>query len=356
MVKQPYQTSDPQGKPGYDPTVSPEADANARRRFDYIREQLVSTGALTQEEAATLVFPDTVKPYIVEGNGLETPAGLVVNHVLSELTHTEGSPFFGAKDWKFIREGGYQIYTTLNRGAQAAAEKAASRAVAGSRMVGQPANLQDALVAVQPGTGRVLAYYGGDDGKGADYGGFYFDEQGEATGFGAHPSGSSFKVYTLAAALKAGISLHSYWEWNPHDMQGRTGASRIQNASTCAPLKAGDTTPCSLLQSTISSLNVPYYAVTLSVTPTKVLEMARDAGIDHMWNDDRDRIDLRGIDTRTVVPTQFDTILGIGQYHRVGPREWGRDDGRRRATGQRSLRAEGHEGRRHRLWGEVAKA
>ena len=48
-----------------------------------------------------------------------------------------------------------------------------------------------------------------------------------------------------------------------------------------------------LLQSTISSLNVPFYALTVSVTPTKVLEMARDAGIDYMWNDDRERQDLR---------------------------------------------------------------
>ena len=44
----------------------------------------------------------------------------------------------------------------------------------------QPANLQAALVAVEPGTGRVLAYFGGHDGKGADYAGFYFDENGEA--------------------------------------------------------------------------------------------------------------------------------------------------------------------------------
>jgi membrane peptidoglycan carboxypeptidase len=315
MVKQPYpDPADPLGHPGYDPTVGPEADANARQRFDYVRGQLVAMGSLPEADAAALVFPDTVLPYTVEGNGLESPSGMVVNHVLSELTYTEGSPFYGAKDWKFIREGGYQIHTTLNKGAQSAAEAAASRAVAGSRMAGQPANLQSALVAIQPGTGRVLAYYGGDDGKGADYAGIYVDEHGEFTGVGRHPPGSSFKVYTAAAALKANISLKSYWDWNPHDMPGRTGSNRIQNASTCGDLKAGDDTPCSLLQSTISSLNVPYYAVTLSVTPTKVLETARDMGIDYMWTDARERLDLRGIDIKTVVPTSFDTVLGIGQY------------------------------------------
>jgi membrane peptidoglycan carboxypeptidase len=122
-------------------------------------------------------------------------------------------------------------------------------------------------------------------------------------------------VYTLAAALKAGFSLKSYWDWNPHDMPGRTGAARIQNASTCGNLKAGDKTPCSLLDSTINSLNVPFYQVTLSVSPAKVLQMARDAGIEYMWTDDLERRDLRGVqDMGTEVPSKFDTILGIGQY------------------------------------------
>ena len=70
----------------------------------------------------------------------------------------------------------------------------------------------------------MLAYYGGHDGKGADYAGFYYDEKGERDRLRplSRP-GSSFKVYTLAAALKAGISLNSYWQWTPHDMPGRTG-------------------------------------------------------------------------------------------------------------------------------------
>jgi membrane peptidoglycan carboxypeptidase len=318
MVKQPNpDPDDPVGQPGYDPSYSPEAKANAAQRFDYIRAQLVQMKDLTQAEADKLVFPAAeVKPYdATAGNGLDTPAGMVVNHVLDELSHTPGSPFNGAKDWKSIRDGGFQIYTTLNHGVQTAAEAAADGAVSGSPMAGQPANLQAALVSVQPGTGRVLAYYGGHDGKGADYAGFYYDEKGVATGVGRYPAGSSFKVYTLAAALKAGISLRSYWDWNPHDMPGRTGAARIRNASTCGALAAGDPTPCSLLQSTISSLNVPYYAVTVSVGPAKVLQMARDAGVDYMWTDARERQDLRTLPNMgAVVPSRFDTILGIGQY------------------------------------------
>jgi membrane peptidoglycan carboxypeptidase len=317
MVKQPNPDPDnPKGAPGYDPTLSPEAEANARDRWTYVRGQLVEMGKLTPEAASKLVFPlEQVKKYDPKvGNGLEKPVGLVVNHVLSELTQSASSPFKGWK-WKSIRDGGYKIVTTIDVGAQQAAENAADQYISGSAMFGQPDTLQAALVAVQPGTGRVLAYFGDHDGKGADYGGFYYDENGEATGVGRFPPGSSMKVYTLAAALKAGISLNSYWNWNEHDMPGRTGTAKIRNASTCTGLKKGDPTPCSLLNSTIQSLNVPFYELTVSVTPGKVLEMARDAGIDYMWTDDRVRQDLRTVkDMGQVVPSKFDTILGIGQY------------------------------------------
>ena len=66
-----------------------------------------------------------------------------------------------------------------------------------SVMNGQPENLQAAAVVVEPGTGRVLAYFGGHSGTGADFAGWYFDEAGDASGFGAHPAGATFQAYAL---------------------------------------------------------------------------------------------------------------------------------------------------------------
>ncbi len=319
MVKQPNpDPDDPDGSPGYDPTFSPKAEEQARARWDYVRGQMVELGYLSPEENAAIAFPkpESFRKYDPKvGNGMDKPDGLVVNHVLSELTQSPTSVFKG-KSWKSIREGGYKIYTTIHQGAQKAAEAAADEHVKGSYMSGQPASLQAALVAVEPGTGRVLAYFGGHDGKGADYGGFYYDEAGVATGVGRFPSGSSFKVYTLAAALREGYSLNSYWQWTPHDMPGgRTGTNKIRNASSCPTDMNKKTGACSLLNSTIASLNVPFYELTVSVTPAKVLAMARDAGIDYMWTDQRVRQELyKTKDTATLTPSKFDIILGIGQY------------------------------------------
>lgn len=244
-------------------------------------------------------------------DGLATPAGLVVNHVLDELSHTDGSPLRG-HSWDSIRNGGYAITTTIDQRAQRVLEQATDETVDSSVMYGQPERLQAAGAVVEPGTGRVLAYFGGHDGLGNDYAGFYVDEKGEATGVGRYPPGASFMVYTLAAALKAGYSLNSHWLWTPHDQPGRTGANRIRNTSRCLSSPSGGS--CSLLESIVSSLNVPLYDVTVSVGPGRVLDMARDAGIDSMWTDDRTRLDLRTVDPNTVVPSRFDMILGIGQY------------------------------------------
>jgi membrane peptidoglycan carboxypeptidase len=120
--------------------------------------------------------------------------------------------------------------------------------------------------------------------------------------------------------LKAGYSLNSYWQWEPHKQVGRPDNNPIRNASYCAPdydpaTKKGKTGACTLLQATIDSLNVPFYDLTVSLTPAKVLEMAKDAGINYMWNDDLERQDLRSsTNMNDFTPEKFDFILGIGQY------------------------------------------
>ena len=244
-------------------------------------------------------------------SGLATPVGLVVNHVLDELSHADGSPLRG-HSWDSISNGGYAITTTIDQRAQQVLEQATDETVDGSAMYGQPGKLQAAGAVVEPGTGRVLAYFGGHDGRGNDYAGLYVDEKGEATGVGRYPPGASFMVYTLAAALKAGYSLNSHWQWTPHDQPGRPATHPIRNSSRRPSNPSGDS--CSLLESIVSSLNVPLYDVTVSVGPGRVLDMARDAGIDTMWTDDRTPVDLRGVDANLLVPSRFGMILGIGQY------------------------------------------
>jgi membrane peptidoglycan carboxypeptidase len=316
LVRQPYPDVDnPEASPGFDPAASARAEENSRRRWAEIRDSMVARQFLTADAAAGHSYPAPLPPVSgpnARSAGLTAPAALVVNHVLDELTHTTGSPFENMP-WHQIEDGGFTITTTIDPGLQQELERAADETVAGSAMNGQPQNLQAAGVVVQPGTGRVLAYFGGHDGLGSDYAGFYFDEKREATGVGRYPPGGSFLPYTLAAALKSGYSLQSRWQWTTHVQLGRPSSNPIRNDSTCGSDVTG-TGMCSLLESVASTLYVPMYDVTVGVGPAKVLEAARDAGIDSMWNDSRERQNLRTADLARLTPSQFDIVLGIGQY------------------------------------------
>jgi membrane peptidoglycan carboxypeptidase len=206
---------------------------------------------------------------------------------------------------------GLRITTTINPKAQQMLEKTADGESAGSLMSAQPKTLQAAAVAIEPGTGRVLAYFGGHDGTGADYAGIFAGENDTVNGLGGHPPGGAFQAVTLAAALKAGISLRSKWNAAPHEQQGRPTANPIRNTGRCP---TGQDV-CTLVDSTAVGLETTFYDVTLSISPTKVLELARDAGIDAMWTDDRRRIPLVGTpDMGTLTPRDFDIVLGLGQY------------------------------------------
>ena len=261
-----------------------------------------------------------MKPYDPNArqSGLDRPTGLAVRHALSELWQTEQ---FRDKPKGYLQDGGFQIITTIDQRAQDAAVAAAdiSRDTAPAEVRGQPKTWQAALVAVEPGTGRVLAYYGGNNGGGADYAGWYYTEDGQAAGFGSHPPGSSFKVYDLAEALHQNISLDTQFdspatkEFPASGRTSNTPAGPVRNSSTAACQPS-----CSLVDATVASLNVPFFELTEKLGVGNVIEMAAKAGIDNMWANvagqpNPVRTDLRGKSGQDLAP-MFSTEVGIGQY------------------------------------------
>jgi membrane peptidoglycan carboxypeptidase len=138
----------------YDPQT--HADA-ARYRWKYVLDGMVEKGWLRPATRRAQRYPQ-VKP---RGSGLfqenAGPAGLVIQRVRDELTANgvSGGVVAGA---------GVRVVTTLDPRAQQAAVTAASAATDG-----QPAELRSAVAAADPGTGRLLAYYGGKVGTGYDY-------------------------------------------------------------------------------------------------------------------------------------------------------------------------------------------
>ncbi|MEV0568078.1 transglycosylase domain-containing protein [Dactylosporangium sp. NPDC050588] len=325
----------------FDPTVN---QAEAQGRFDYIRKQMVALKFIPETEAQQLKLPTPITQAQNRANnatantGLNNPEGLAVHHVLQEvaaltdpatggLLYEDVDPQ-GAKNFDRIRNGGLKIVSTLDSRIQKVAVQEASTQSKDSNMFNQRDNLQAALVAVEPGTGAVKAYYGGDKGSGNDYAGYYMDPvlgDGKPSCCGGHPPGSTFKVYTLATALMAGYTIGSYWNGVPHDMGSRTAANKnqVKNATegTIPHCKSGSGTWCTLEEITVDSLNVPFFEIAMMLGPDKVIDTARAAGLTGMWATvkvdgkfEAQRQDLLKLKGTDVGGKLFDNEVGFGQY------------------------------------------
>lgn len=294
----------------YDPLHTPDDLSAAQARFDYVLNQLVAMGKLDPAERDQMELPEVIEPRDPD-EPLKGPQGNIVRQVQRELKEK-----WGITD---ISTGGYRITTTIDRDMQKAARDAARRKNKGAHWEGIPKNVEAALVAIDPATGAVLAYYGGDDGVGFDLAGRTFNE---ATGQweGGREPGSTMKVYALVAALRAGVSMQSHWKTTPYTPPWRDTPIRNAGrgpASNCGPDgEAPDY--CTLRWSTVQSYNVPFIHFSEALGPegpAMVLQAAMDAGIRSIIDSDGVLHDLTEIeDASELAPSHFFHELAIGQY------------------------------------------
>ncbi|WP_346537514.1 transglycosylase domain-containing protein [Micromonospora sp. DPT] len=321
LIKQPEASLTPGGHKGYDPAVNP---TDAKARWDYVINNMASEGWVdspnhpprpTAYPTKTLQTPK--ESQAGQKFGVNNPIGNVVNYLVPEMrekklcTDNEAE----ATDRKplcslMLKQGGYRIRTTIDMKVQKAITGAAQRSTKGSELDGARKNLMAAVVSIDPSNGRVLGYYGGDDGTGTDYAGKNTDANGNVTG--GHSPGSSFKIYTLAAAIEAGKSVESRWKGKAFTPDGVK--FRVSNAGTDNP-SCGDS--CTLRESTLKSLNVPFYHVSLDIGPDKIVGMAKKAGVSMMWQTNTNPPkghDLTKEDPKDLAPDPFYHVVAYGQY------------------------------------------
>jgi membrane peptidoglycan carboxypeptidase len=289
---------------GYDPQLNPGA---AQERWNYVLDNMVDAGWLSDTDRRGEQYPKNIAAIKKDAGNAQWgikgvgPTGLTTGNVVNQIAEELRGEPYNITD---LKTGGYRVTTTIDAKTQQAAESAARRGASGSLMNGQKPNVMAAIVAIDPKTGRVLAYYGGDDGTGHDYAGKNI-EGGQLVG--GHPAGSSFKIYTLAAALKAGYSLESHFD----PAAFRDGKYDIQNAGRDVDESCGNY--CTLEWATVHSYNVPFYKVTKLIGVDQVVAMERAAGVTTMWNTgDGKPYDLATIQQTANSP--FFYHAGFGQY------------------------------------------
>ncbi len=236
----------------YDPAFK---EGNAERlanRFQYVINNMVDAGWLEKDAAAKMQLP-TVAPRSTSGQ-LSGPKGHIIEAVTKELAKLGFS-----QDQLLV--GGLVIKTTLDQKAQQSAVDAVNKFYPSKA----PDNLHIGLVAIRPGTGEIVALYGGRD---------YLQRQLSDATQSIALAGSTFKPFSIVAGLEQGIPLTSMW--NGDSPQTFDDAGKPYEVSNYGNEGWGQ---IDLLYATKHSVNTVFVPLGIKVGPTAVVDVARRAGI-----------------------------------------------------------------------------
>jgi membrane peptidoglycan carboxypeptidase len=241
VIQQPSRFASPTG-----------ADLDAAKvRWRTVVDAMVQTRSLTPAQAATMTFPKLTK--VKNPLSLTGQKGYILAQVRAELN----SHGYTDED---IYQSGLKITTTFDKSLMAAAQRAVEETVPS----GTSGKVRTGLAAVDPSTGEVVAFYGGKDYQANQY----------DNAFSAKvQAGSTFKPYTLAAALEDGYDLNTRVNGN----------SPIHVASAKDPIpNSGGTSYGSaidLVEATRNSVNTAFVDLAQKVGLNKVAKAAEAAGI-----------------------------------------------------------------------------
>ncbi|MEU4719973.1 transglycosylase domain-containing protein [Nonomuraea dietziae] len=301
-VRLPYST---------DPSLGRTQRARLRERRDTVLDRMAGLGMISQATAtATKLAPLAIKLRPEPGGCAESAYPYFCLYVQRELL---SNPVFGgtrAERQRRMARGGLVLKTTLDPVAQHAAERAIAARV----------SAEDTEVAaeamVEPGSGRIRALaaskkFGrnpGDRNNGphTTYNLAADVQHGGGMGFQA---GSTFKVFTLATALKQGWRFDQGFE-TPGMFVPSEGykdcAGKPVNAPTTKIYNAsgeGKGGPHSLSTGTWKSVNIFYMMLERRVGLCNVVETARSLGVARA-----DGAPLREVPTFTLGVNEMDPL------------------------------------------------
>ena len=236
----------------YDPAFKKGNEARLIARFEYVKEGMIEAGWIDKKDAAKMKFP-TVAPRSTSGQ-LSGPKGHIIEAVQKELAKLGFSQ-------EQLLVGGLVIKTTLDQKAQQSAVDAVNKFYPTKA----PDNLHIGLVAIRPGTGEIVALYGGRD--------YLVRQLSDATQSIAL-AGSTFKPFAIVAALEQGIPLTSMW--NGDSPQVFDDAGKPYEVSNYGDEGWGQV---DLMYATKHSINTVFVPLGIKVGPTAVVDVARRAGI-----------------------------------------------------------------------------
>ncbi|WP_345380199.1 transglycosylase domain-containing protein [Pseudonocardia yuanmonensis] len=262
----------------WDPAIDPQ---KAVQRWDFVMDGMVGQGWLAPGDRAAATFPATQQRKAAPGSGSYSDSrGHVVNAVKAELDS------LGITDQEMAQDG-LRITTTIDPEQQRRAVESAQKTLAG-----QPDNLRSAVVAIDPRTGGVSAYYGGENGVGLDYARV------------SKQPGSTFKPFVVLAALSHDPPIGIGTVFDGSEQTG------LRNAD------GADCPRCDLKQAMTISNNVIFTKLAAKVGPENVAAAARAAGITSPLDNPDARLALGNKEvTPLELASAYATIADGGVWH-----------------------------------------
>jgi len=255
----------------YDPVAHPQA---ARDRRTTVLDLMLQQHVITPGEFRVAQAAPMPRPQDIHLSGVQGQVPYFGEYVKQQLIDRFGAgKVFGS---------GYRVYTTINLRLQQLARDSVQKILPSAD------GPQAALVAINPTTGSVLAMVGGRN--------FHVSQYNLATAR-ERQTGSAFKPFVLATALREGISpLTTYVSkpvsiflgnkyWSVHNYEGEylgpidlVKAIAVSDNSVFSQLTR-DVGPSNVVATAHKvGINGPlqsYFAIGLGVEPVSVLEMAR---------------------------------------------------------------------------------
>ena len=245
----------------YDPLTRPK---HALHRRNTVLARMLELGWITSARYAQASSAPIVLSAADRNVAQAAPNSYWTQYVVDSFL---SNPAFGPTVKARIRalyQGGLKIYTTLEPSMQRQAEQTLL-----NRMTG-PELPQSALVSIVPQTGAIRTMAVGNAPYGPSQYNLAVDPGGGRT------AGSAFKVFTLAAALEAGISPNAvYSGYSPRTIPD-CGGGETWTLHNAEPVGGGS---YPLWLATADSVNVVFAQVIDQIGPERVAEVAHKMGI-----------------------------------------------------------------------------
>lgn len=278
----------PQSPTAFNPKENPQA---CKERRNLVLDRMLTAGDITQEEH------DAAQAEELELNPApaEPSQGIYAYPYFTSFVRDS----LMVEDNKYgcsyadLFQGGLKIYTTLDVNMQNKAEEACSW-----QYESMDEGMDAALVAMDPRNGHVKALVGGNN---------FYDDQWNIAVQGGRPSGSTFKVFTLTAAIEQGIS--------PQTAIDCSNPVTLENGQTINNFGQADYGTRSLSDATAISSNTGYYRLAERIGANKLIEMSHRMGI----KSELSPYPIITLGTENVTPlemTEAYSTLATGGIHR----------------------------------------